>query len=313
MSIPRIYEIIRKDFIQYLNLKERQISPRTQARYLSDIEYYINNYINTTTLINELPLIFIEQRLKSFLKNRKSSTARATLKHFLGCLYENKRIDDSTYIRIHDYLKKLGKTSLEKQMEFLNDEQLNFIFSKQIEYKNKESAEKLILPLVVSMAYNFLFEQEHLIKLKWSDINLNERKVRNLRSELDDTVVKWIEMNNKTYELIKEYQKSCTRKYKMDDSFLYIKNQPANNTTINSILYIFKHKANFNAIKTSVDIQKIHRSRILKELLLTEGKSTIDFIKILGLRRNTQLEHALEEYLMYEYSKISSVSDNSEL
>ncbi|MBT2289154.1 hypothetical protein J7E73_08410 [Paenibacillus albidus] len=303
MSIPHLNDVIRKDFIQFLNLKDRQITVNTQKRYLSDIQYYVDNYIETSLLINNFELFFNFQAVKNFLSKRRSSTARATLRNFLECLFTNKYIDATLHFEIQEFLKSLKKTKLEQQMVFLNESQLSFIFSDLIRFKDKESDANHLLPLILSLSYNCLFEQEHLMKLKWSDIDLNRKKIRNLRSDLDESIVKWIEMDERTYRLINIYKDHYKTKISETDSFLYINGHPANNKTINAMLQIFKHKANLDILKTTIDIQRLYRSRMLIDLLQSEGRVAIDFIKIVGLKRNTQLEHALEEYLMYEYSK----------
>ncbi|MNP48739.1 hypothetical protein D3C76_1428770 [compost metagenome] len=115
----------------------------------------------------------------------------------------------------------------------------------------------------------------------------------------------WISIDQKGCELIKAYQDTVTNT-KNEDAFLVIDGRCATNNSINSVLSVLKRKANINMIKTSVDIQKINRSRILKDLMDTNGKDTIEIIKILGLKRNTQLEHALEEFLLNDNSKMPS-------
>lgn len=300
-------EIIRKDFVQFLKLKDSSVSERTIQRYLSDIRYYAENYIDTTIIIKEkgFSVFFKKPEIKNFLSQRRSSTARASLKNFVEMTHENKLIADALYIEVLEYLKSLKKTKVEEQMEFLSERQLLFIQSDLIQYKEKYPEYKLLLPLIIGLSYNFLFEQEHLIRLKWSDIDLEKQQIRNLRNTLDRRALEWLSIPDTIFSLFIVYR-DLQKNIRKDATFLSFQDQPLKNGIVNSVLYTFKHKANKTNMDSSVDIQKIIRSRILKDLIETEGQATIDFIKILGLKRNTQLEHALEEFLLYEGSKQTS-------
>lgn len=166
-----------------------------------------------------------------------------------------------------------------------------------MEYTRKQYEYKEVLSAVISLSYFFLFDQDLMFKLKNSDVDLRKRRIRNLRADLDNRACKWLTIDEKALTMLEPY--ILTRKlHSAKEPFLYIKGQPANNPNMNYLLSILKNKANFQIIQTTIDIRKIIRSRISLDLELTEGKAVIDFLKIMGLKRNTHLDNVLEKFLL---------------
>lgn len=304
MSIPSIEDIIEIDFLKYLDNKGNSLSLRTKKRYLSDIKSYVEQYIIISSVINGLDKFFVQRDISSFLNGRKSSTARATIVNFMGFLKEYGHLNIIKYTELIDYLKSLKPTKTEKQMEFLSKEQLSFLLNNRIIYNKEDSEEvRTVLPLLLMLSSQLIFEQDHLIKLNWSDVDLDRKRVRNLRE--DSLANKWINIDDVLNNmLIKQRQKASS--IKNNAPVLTFKGERLDNSKINTLLLILKRKHNSNILGTSINIQKINRSRILQDLNNSNGTATIEIIKITGLTKNTQLEHALEEYLLNEYSKMIS-------
>ncbi|WP_340024162.1 hypothetical protein MHI24_03445 [Paenibacillus sp. FSL K6-1096] len=305
--IPSIENVVQLDFLKYLNQKENQISLRTKQRYLSDINYYIENYINNSNIIDGLDKFFVPRDIASFLSYRRSSTARATVVNFMNFLKEYGHLSTLKYIELNDYLRTLKLTKVEKQMKFFSNEELSFLLSDKINYSDKDSEEdKIILHLILMMSYHLIFEQDHLIKLNWSDVDLDKKRINNLRK--DRLAYKWISLNDGLWEKLNEMKKNITD-INDDSPVLIHKGERLNTNKINSLLSILKRKQNLSILGGTTDIQKINRSKILQDLNSTNGKETIEIIQITGITKSTQFEHALEEFLLSEYSRISS--DNS--
>lgn len=115
-------------------------------------------------------------------------------------------------------------------------------------------------------------------------------------------------MNDGLWEKLNEMKKNITD-INDDSPVLIHKGERLNTNKINSLLSILKRKQNLSILGGTTDIQKINRSKILQDLNSTNGKETIEIIQITGITKSTQFEHALEEFLLSEYSRISS--DNS--
>ena len=301
--IPSIENIVHLDFLKYLNGKENKISLRTKKRYLSDINCYVENYVNNSNIIDGLDKFFVPRDIESFLNNRRSSTARATVVNFMNFLKEYGHLSTLKYIELNDYLRSLKLTIVEKQMKFFYDEELSFLLSDEIHYGKKDTEEdKTILHLILMMSYHLIFEQDHLIKLDWSDVDLNKRRINNLRE--DRLAYRWISLNDELLQKLSRMKQNATE-IKDDSPVLMYKGERLNTNKINSLLSILKRKNNLSILGGSTDIQKINRSRILQDLNNTRGKETIEIIKITGITKNTQFEHALEEFLLSEYSRMS--------
>lgn len=305
MSITNIENIVQHDFQNFLFMKDKQITQNTINRYLKDINYYIERYVANSTIVDKFDNFFSFKLITTFLNTRKSSTARATIRNFLIFLHEFERLSDFKYIELNSFLDESKKTNTEKQMEFLTNEQLSYLLKGHFFYKKDEKEASIVLPLLISLSYNLLFEQEHLMKIRWSDIQIDSNRIRNLRSDNEELAATWININDDLRNQIVEYSKHYPDSVK-DDFLLKLNGEALNNNGINILLRVLQRVQNRKILKAKVDIQKLYRSRIYKELVDSEGQAAIYFIKNMGLKRTTQLEHALEEYLLNENSKMSS-------
>lgn len=302
--ITAINSIIQVDFLRYLNSKENQISDRTKQRYLSDVSNYVENYVANSNVIDSLDKFFIKRDIENFLNQRRSSTARATVVNFMSFLKEYGHLNPLKYLELSEYLKTLKLTKIEKQMKFFNIDELSFLLSNKILYTSKDTDEaKRTLHLILMLSYHLIFEQDHLIKLKWSDVDFEKKRIRNLRT--DKLSYKWILLNEDLIQKLSEL-KQASEEVNLEAPVLIYKGRQIDNSAINALLSILKRKYNRSKLNGSTDIQKINRSRILQDLNGSEGKAMMDIIKITGFTKHMQFEHALEEFLLNEYSKLPS-------
>ncbi|MGX5762960.1 hypothetical protein ACWKW1_24490 [Brevibacillus parabrevis] len=294
-SIQVLKDFIKKDFVLYLQTKERSLTPRVQDQYLRAINNYIENYIEESAIV-DYKSFFAKHLIKKFLENRTGSTARAVLTNFLEFLRDPDidKIDSDSYLRIKETLQSVKKTPKEK-LDFLTEEDIDYIMHDTV-YSKKQNEEKLLTPLLVTFAYNMLFEQDHIYKLKWNDVDIKNRKIRNLRHDHDKFVDKWMDIDDDSHSIIEKYYNTFIgAPY---DEFVIIKGEPANNQSVNKMLHgVFRSTKNRSKLTTTVDVQKLIRSRILIDLRSTEGKSLMKFYEKMGLKKNTQLENALHQYL----------------
>ena len=295
ISIELLKHFINKDYAMFLKTKERGLVPRVREQYLRDINNYVENYLEESALI-DFNSFFAKHLIKRFLENRTGSTARAALTNFLEllCSADLRKIDLESYFRIKETIQSVKKTPKEK-LDFLTEEDINYIMH-ETEFSIKQTEEKILTPLIFTLAYHMLFEQDHIYKLKRNDVKIEERKIRNLRHDYDESVDKWIEMNLYSYNVIKKYcdQYDGT----LNAPFVIIKGAPANNQTVNKMLHgVYRSTKNRSKLTITVDVQKLIRSRVLIDLRNTQGQSLMKFFEIMGMKRNTQLENALHQYL----------------
>jgi integrase len=190
-------------------------------------------------------------------------------------------------------------------MEFLSENDFKFLFNSalEIEENDQERTEKKILKLILLFSYNFLFEQRHLFNLQWGDIDLKNRTIKNSRYNIKDLNLDEFEMNTEIYELVTSVYGILGRK---DNEYIF-ESMKHDKNAINNLLGILNgRQKNFLKISSTVNLQKVIRSRIVLDLINSEGKSLINFYKIFGLTKDTQLTTAIKEYLALEKSRMAN-------
>lgn len=75
-------------------------------------------------------------------------------------------------------------------------------------------------------------------------------------------------------------------------------NKGVENKDLNKIYDILDRVGNSKYISTTVDSQKIVRSRVLHLLLSSNGIDMSELLHIFGLEKKTQFESAVSEYLI---------------
>ncbi|MEK5027655.1 hypothetical protein [Paenibacillus sp. FSL M7-1046] len=302
----KLFESVSNDFINYLEMKERSTSYETKKRYLDDLNFYIQNCINSKVLIEDYKDFFSKYSLKSYHKLRSSATARYAVTNLLDFYFIVGRIKPQDYIEIKNELKQY-QSKKQEPLDFLIKDDLNFLLDFNYQYSKRRAFEdSLLTPMIISLSYSALFEQNHLAKLKWSDFDIKLKRIRNIRFDTDPLVNEWIELNEKFYEVCEKYYnyRISNEIIEKSDNMISINGQSADNLSINKLLNVLNdNKSNSLFLSTRVNTQKIIRSRILNDLLETKGKGLIDFYKIIGFNKDTQITSATKEYIMRENSK----------
>lgn len=290
---------IRLEYQEFLVIKKKGITIQTKERYLNDFDYYTNNYILDKVMVDDYYNFFNDLKLRDYFKKRKGATARATITNLADFFYSNVKLTPNQYLSIKNELKKYGKINKE-DFDFLSKSDISFIFSDQIEYRfiDRDKEAKIVAPLIWSLAYHQVFEQIHILNLKMTDVKLDNGLIRNLRSDEDELTLKWMRLDDKCRELLYEYLKYRISLKIKSNKLLIIEGKEATNATINKMLSILNNRVeNQNRISTNVHVQKLNRSRIYHALNETKGKDAIAYIHLLGLKRNTQFDNALKQYL----------------
>lgn len=296
-----VFESIRTDFYKYLDLKDRANTTITKKRYMDDLEVYIKDHLTDRTMLESYIEIFNKSDLKGFLTTRKSITAKYAISNLLQFYHFNKKINDTEYLDIKNELKKY-KSTKKDNMDFLTSEDFTFIFGSRINYKKESEHETIqLLRLIMALSYNCMFEQNHIFEIMWSDIDLSKKIIKNKRAIEQQVISDWIEIEDYTYNLLCPYQVSTKNR-----DYLFA-NLKTDKNSINNLLRILNNRVkNSNNISTRVNLQKIIRSRILIDLIKSDGKDLMKFYKIFGLIKDTQLNTAIKEYLILENSKMAN-------
>lgn len=299
-----IFNSIRTDFTKYLDFKDRANTTDTKKRYNDDLEVYIEEHLKYRTLVEDYTDIFNKSDIKAFLTSRKSATAKYALSNLLSFYHFNERISDSFFLEIKNELKKY-KAKKPQDMEVLSENDFKFLFNSalELEENDKERTEKIILKLILLFSYNYLFEQRHLFNLRWEDIDLKNRTIKNARYNITDLNLDKFEMNTEIYGLVISVYEILGKE---DNEYIF-ESMKHDKNSINNLLGILNgRQKNYLKISSTVNLQKVIRSRILLDLINSEGKSLINFYKIFGLTKDTQLTTAIKEYLVLEKSRMTN-------
>lgn len=303
--IVEVWSTITNDFLIFLQLRNKGISEETRAHYLRDLKYYISNYFEGSMLFDSYNDLFDKLKISSYLQNRKGATAKAALSNLLEFYLHTRRISPSDYLEIKKEIKSYVITGND-DLDFLSIDDIKFIFSKSVEFRfyDRDEEARIIAPLIWSLAYYQLFEQKHIQSLSWEDINLDKKIIRNIRSKNDSLVEDWISLDETTISALQVYLDYFGNKVKKSTFLIYISGKPANNVGINKMLAILNNRVeNSRKLSTSVNIQKLNRSRILHDLQASNGENLMFYFRVLGNKRNKQLENAINEYLLQVRSK----------
>lgn len=227
---------------------------------------------------------------------------------FIGFMNEREVNKDTTdYLNIKNELDNY-QTTTENTKDFFNKDDIDYLLSFQYEYGKKRGIEaQLVAPLIIALSYYLLFEQMHISNLQIADVDLLNSRIKNPRASSNIFVKQWIPLNDTVIELLRRYldYRSQFSLLKDNDKLIVLNGQKLDNRSINEVLNIFNDtKGNTNRLSTRVNLQKIIRTRILFDLEETNGHSLIDFFLLIGLKKNTQLKTAIEEYLMRTITKI---------
>lgn len=284
--------------------KDRANTTDTKKRYIDDLEVYIEEHLKFRTLIEDYTDIFNKSDIRAFLTSRKSTTNKYALSNLLSFYHYNERINDSFFLEIKNELKKY-KVKKPKDMDFLSGNDFKFIFDSALESEeyDQEKTEKQLLKLILLLSYNYMFEQRHLFNLLWDDIDIQNRTIRNPRYNAAELNQDKFELNNEVYELLLSLYEMSN---KIESKYIF-ENMRNDKNSINNLLGILNNRQkNSLQISSKVNLQKMIRSRILLDLMNSEGKSLINFYKIFGVTKDTQLTTAIKEYLVLEKSKMQN-------
>lgn len=299
-----IFNSMRTDFSKYLDFKDRANTTDTKKRYIDDLEVYIEEHLKFRTLIEDYTDIFNKSDIRAFLTSRKSTTNKYALSNLLSFYHYNDRINDSFFLEIKNELKKY-KVKKPKDMDFLSGNDFKFIFDSALESEeyDQEKTEKQLLKLILLLSYNYMFEQRHLFNLLWDDIDIQNRTIRNPRYNAAELNQDKFELNNEVYELLLSLYEMSN---KIESKYIF-ENMRNDKNSINNLLGILNNRQkNSLQISSKVNLQKMIRSKILLDLMNSEGKSLINFYKIFGVTKDTQLTTAIKEYLVLEKSKMQN-------
>lgn len=180
----------------------------------------------------------------------------------------------------------------------------NYYLSDSIEYKDDE--ERVSIKCVLALAYYCMFKQENLGELRIEDINLQERKIKNIHeNKKGEKLAEWITMSKELFEIIMEYMKYRDEKLKTlqkTEYFLLI-NQNRVTSELNSYLSKFERRS---GLELGGGCGALITNYIYNYLDKTDGYGLFDLVYTLG-NESAYLNEAYKKYISLE--KINNAVD----
>lgn len=287
------YEILMSEFIVFATEKYQ---PSTLSQYRVILDDYFHNNVIDKVEQNEYTEIFGQDRL-SLLK-RKSNNVRPSLLRFLEFLYEERFIEEIEFYRLQNNIKAVFVAEehvKESSIKFLTPNEIRILFSDQLNFRN--DYEEKLLPLICSLSFFYMFKQEDVIKLKLSDIDLEQQRIRNVRHTEDSSdLVEWLLLNDITTKYLKSYLAYRQNLPYSGDTLLIMDNSPLNNSRINTLFNCFDRRDNKKLFgDKKINQSLLTRSMMLYILISTKGEGLYRIL--LEQDMNTYLEQAFNEYL----------------
>jgi len=288
--------------MKYINGRSKKISDVTVQRYRDDISFFIREYIVDKMMNGDYSSWFTPTILTDFFSNRKSNTAPSAVALLLDMLEQHGRLELKFTVQTKRKLTQYSSQPPE-ELNFLNKSDIKFIFGSSVDYNRNDIELSIVAPVIWFLSFCCMFEQTHIMKLKISDINMPGKFVRNIRADQDDTLLKWIRVtDDKMFELLQrymEYRKTLTVK---TDALILYKGKPPKD--LNKFFLVLRDRSkNSDKLSTTVNGQKLIRTRVLFSLIESKGEAAFDLIRIHGIKKNTQLDNALSEYMIIRNSQ----------
>lgn len=269
------------------------IGARTRQQYMDIVKDYLLNEVLNKVSKENYEDIFQGEYISDFQKNfRKSIVARSAL------------------AKLKDYFVNIGVLPKYFNFEYeklehnhfdtfsmINKEQLDIIFSEEIAFRTIN--EKYVTRCICALLYFCLFEQRHIMNLTRNDILLEERLVRNIRTDENENeeLLKWIALNDFAYKYVSEYVEYAEKNsIDISERFIILENKPINNTTFNSCFQTFNLKKCNPLQMFKLSGQKLNLSMIYYWLVSSEGKAMSTIIQMVGLS-NEQWKKAFKLYI----------------
>lgn len=294
-------ETILEWFREYC-IEEKTYEEKTASQYQSFIESYLNRNSSDIVDLSDTKILTIEK-----LKNFRQDFTGAIVKYAFGafntflfdkgfidekrCTLENKKIINEAFYNI--------KSDSSREKEFLSPHDIKIIFTNKLKFNNEEDRHTFLL--TVALSYFCLFNQKEVIALDISDINLENKTIKNIRDKSDMNFSLFIKMNETLYDIIVDYLKYRKNNYpsiKHTNLIIY-KNSILNNNAFSGLYYNMTSQKNTGLHKVSkLSTGLILKSSILYMLRYSKNNVNLELTKLLGntFFTTTYFADAFKEY-----------------
>ena len=213
---------------------------------------------------------------------------------------------------IGEAFPKKNERKVEEDIEFYAPQDIKNLFSGRLVFKTTEEAK--ILPLICSFSFFCMMKQGEIAKLKISDVDIENKRVRNIKTVGNEqtNLAEWINLEDITYGYLVDYLKFReSLKVNAEELMVTEGGTPISNKDFNRIFSSVRREENKTLLNGKIIKQELLiRSMMLYILTSTKGQGLYD-IMLTHQPKNRQFIYAFKEYLSSMRDQYSNDSVDS--
>lgn len=281
-------------------IDEQGYSVSTTTSYFATLDIFFDKVIINKVRKNDYLALFDNKNLTAIRSFIKNNALRATFLSFLDFLHKEEFIETKTdYLTIKDRIIHSIEGTVKKNQtkkDYFSPKTLKSIFTNpNLLYLTDE--ERYVTPLLASLSFFCLYKQGDIFKLKVSDVNLENRTIRNIRYNNTINITEFISMNDTFYNIMKNYIEYRNQLNNVTDYLIIVDNKPVSMNGINNLFGIYKR--NENNAKLHIDSIgcELFIKSMMYYLLTYKGEEGLISIFRIIEKENQYFKYAFNDYI----------------
>lgn len=285
----------------------------TVDAYASVLDKFFTKVVVGKVPRNNYQAIFSEDNLKAIRLEVRNNALRAVLKNFLDFLYKEHFIEDQNTYHITKELigRIIGETTnkgKKDSVQYLTRKDLRLILSHSSEI-HYDGENEYLTPLIVCFSFYCLYQQRHIVKLTLDDVDMENRRIRNMFYKEDLDMAEYIGMNDFFYECMEKYLAyRNTLDVEYTQLLIYKGNPITGKGGINNCLYVYKSARNKHLFSTESMGCDIFISSSMYYQLLNNAEEALTYIFRILDKPNDYYGYAFDDFLSMK--KLSAENEN---
>lgn len=285
----------------------------TADAYANVLDKFFTKVVVGKVPRNNYQAIFSEDNLKAIRLEVRNNALRAVLKNFLDFLHKEHFIEDQNTYHITKELigRIIGETTnkgKKDSVQYLTRKDLRLILSHSSEI-HYDGENEYLTPLIVCFSFYCLYQQRHIVKLTLDDVDMENRRIRNMFYKEDLDMAEYIGMNDFFYECMEKYLAYRNKLGVEYTQLLIYKGNPITGKGgINNCLYVYKSARNKHLFSTESMGCDIFISSSMYYQLLNNAEEALTYIFRILDKQNDYYRYAFDDFLAMK--RLSAENEN---
>lgn len=278
--------------------EDRELSEPSIARYIAVVKKYITNKFLEKIEIDNYNDFFSKNNLIYIQEEIGSSVKKASISCFLDFLNDENFLENEDYYKLKENIGNsisIERSVNEKQTTFLTPSEVEFLLSEKLVYNTE--LERILTPLIICLHLFCFYEQKHIKSLTIDDIDLENKRIKNIFYNGKNNVSKYIGMNDifiKSMTNYIEYRNSINPK--TQELILY-NGKPIENPGFNKIYNVFGRLGNRERLKSKSIYTDIIIKSMIYHLLIKKGEESLTLILNIIDKDSALFNKVFKEYV----------------